>query len=77
MKSFLFSSRYRGEPRDNYTLNTSHHSPEVREIADETATARGDRMEQRAKQAVRPRRLMERLFVSAGGTGFGRLFRVL
>ena len=42
----ILLSRYRGESRDNYTRNRSR---EVFNIADEPATAKGDRIEQRAK----------------------------
>ena len=48
---YTFSSRYRGEPQDNYTR---YRSRGVLDIADEPATAKGDRIEQRANQAVDP-----------------------
>ena len=45
--SFLSSSRYRDETRDNFT---SHRSPGVHEFADEPATANGRSEKQENKQ---------------------------
>ena len=72
-RSFIVSSRYRDEPRDNFI---SHRLPGVHEFAYEPATARG-RNEHRAKQAVEPRRMFGRLFFLPGGRCFGRLVRLL
>ena len=59
--------RSRGnQTRDNYT---SHRSPGVREIANESATARGDRIKQQVKQAVWPLRVVVRLLFSAEEDG--------
>ena len=65
MESFLSLSRFQDNTRKNNF--TKHRSPGVREFADEPATERG-RYEYRAKQAVRPRPIMERPLFSAGGT---------
>ena len=48
--SFISSSRYPDETRDNFT---SHRSPGVREFADEPATAKG-RSEQRENKQLDP-----------------------
>ena len=71
---YIFSSRYRGEPQDNYTR---YRSPGVLDFADELATTKGDCIEQQAKQESRPGRVVGRQLYSAGRTGYERFVCVL